>query len=391
MNDSLIRLGLEANPFEPSASGVPTVGPLAPLGPLAQEAVETLNLQERGTGVRAIVVVGEYGSGKTCLLQWLHRVVFPERKILSYYFDNPGVQFYDLANRLLRTVGRRDFAKFIWEFAGSYVDQPHQSNLFQRGFEEYLASGARSRKTWDVEGPLRDAIRRSGVVDDDEIASCFARIVAGYSRKPYFEYRDFIPRQSGAIVAEGEEAPYFRTILSTLLKGTGATAVALVVDEFEEIGLQKRLTKRAAHDYLATLKRLLNLAQSENVQFWIVLSMTPDAYRATATLEPSLGERIGDQTLRVTELSVEGALELIRGRVAGSRPEGIESVPGAAFPFPEEIVFRPRTYSNPRRLVKTCFRAVAQASENVELPFSESYLQRIEDELYPGDAEVEGR
>ena len=351
-----------------------------------------LNRQESATGVRAIVVVGEYGSGKTCLLQWLHRTVFPERKILSYYFDNPGVQFYDLANRLLRTVGRKDFAKFIWEFAGSYVDQPHQRNLLQRGFEAYLASGGRSsRKTWDVEGPLREAIRRSGVVDDDEIASCFARIVAGYSRKPYFEYRDFIPRQRGAIVAEGEEAPYFRAILSTLLKGTGATAVALVVDEFEEIGLQKRLTKRGAHDYLATLKRLLNLAQSENVQFWIVVSMTPDAYRATATLEPSLEERIGDQTLRVRELSVEDALELVRGRVAASRCESMQRVPAATFPFPEEIVFRPRTYSNPRRLVKTCFRAVAQASEDGELPFSEAYLRGIEDELYPRESEVDDR
>ena len=90
--------------------------------------------------MKAIVVVGEYGFGKTCLLQWLHHRILPERRIKSFYFHNPGVQFYDLANALLKTIDRKDFAKFIWEYAGPHVPTPYQSSLFPRSFEEYLSS-----------------------------------------------------------------------------------------------------------------------------------------------------------------------------------------------------------------------------------------------------------
>ncbi len=80
------------------------------------------------------------------------------------------------------------------------------------------------------------------------------------------------------------------------------------IDEFEEIGLQKRLNRRAAHDYLVTLKRLVNLAQSEWVDFWIVLSMTPEADEITKDLEPDLYERIADRTLYVDPLTLSRTL-----------------------------------------------------------------------------------
>ena len=111
--------------------------------------------------------------------------------------------------------------------------------------------------------PLQEAIISADVTTNEQIAYCLARIVTETPKKPYFEYRDFIPRQSGNVVAEEEEAPYFSAILKTISKGMNAKAIVFLIDEFEEIGLQKRLTKRAAHDYLATLKRLINLAQSE--------------------------------------------------------------------------------------------------------------------------------
>lgn len=107
----LQRLRLDSNPFEPSATGAPLLGSLSPPNKLGGETMGLLDVHQMGQGVKAIVIVGEYGTGKTCLLQWLHSEIFPNRQIKSFYFDNPGVQFYDLANTLLRTVGRKDFAK----------------------------------------------------------------------------------------------------------------------------------------------------------------------------------------------------------------------------------------------------------------------------------------
>ncbi len=383
MHTSILeKLGLEANPFEPSATGSPLLGTLSLPPALAKQTEDLLDAQDNAAGVKAIILVGEYGIGKTCFLQWLHTKVLPNRQIKSFYFDNPGVQFYDLANRLLRTIGRKDFAKFIWELAGAHVSSPYQGSLFQRGYEAYLSDSFRRRRQQDMAGPLQTAIKTAGITTDEEIAHCLARIVTGVTNKPYFEYRDFIPRQQGSVVPEGEEAPYFRAILKTIAQGTGAKAIAFLIDEFEEIGLQKRLTRRAAHDYLATLKRLINLSEDGQVEFWIVLSMTPEAYEMTSVLEPPLVSRLSNRTLHLAPLTETAALDLIESRVAAARNDPGESL-GPTFPFPDHIVFRPDTYSNPRRLVKTCFRAIVQWNDAVPLPFDEDYLHMIEDGLYP--------
>ena len=384
MSDVLRKLRLDSNPFEPSATGVPLAGELSLPNGLAERTLALLDAHQTGQGVKAIVIVGEYGTGKTCLLQWLHQKLLPSRQIKSFYFDNPGVQFYDLANMLLRIIGRKDFAKFIWELAGAYVTIPYQRTLFQDGFEEYLSAAFRPRRHQpDMTGPLQEAIKSAGVTTDEQIAHCLARIVTDIVKKPYFEYRDFIPRQQSSVVAEREEAPYFRAILKTISKGMGAKAIAFLIDEFEEIGLQKRLTKRAAHDYLATLKRLINLAQNEQIDFWIILSMTPDAYKTTSALEPSMTERVSGQTLHIEPLTREDAFALMKSRIAAARSGETDESTGPLFPFPDEIAFRPNTYSNPRRLVKACFRAIGQADTRIQLPFSEDYIHKVEEELHP--------
>ena len=386
MSDTIKKLELEFNPFEPSASGAPLGSELAFPTALANRVHDLLDRHQTGHGVKAIVVVGEYGAGKTCLLRWLHDQVLPGRRIKSFYFDNPGVQFYDLANELLRTIGRKDFAKLIWEYAGPYVPLPYQGDLFRRGFEEYLSTPIRPRLQSDLASPLQQAVMKAGITTDEQIAHCLARVVTDAVRKPYFEYRDFIPRQSGSLVAEAEEAPYFGAILKMISRGSGADGIALLIDEFEEIGLQKRLTRRAAHDYLATLKRLINLAQNEENNFWLVLSMTPDAYRRTGELEPALAERLSGQRheIRIEPLTSEAARVLMSARIDAARPEGNSRI-GSLFPFPEEMPFRPATFNNPRRLIKVCSFAIASADHQTPLPFTSGYLHGIESRLYPSD------
>ena len=392
MPSILQKFRLNANPFEPAATGMPLSGALSMPTALETDVQQLLDVHQSGKGVKAIVIVGEYGTGKTCLLQWLHTAVLPGRQIRSFYFDNPGVQFYDLANKLLRTIGRKDFAKFIWELAGAYVTVQYQRTLFEKGFEEYLSGASQPHgHRQDMTNPLQDAILSAGVTNDEQIAHCLARIVTDIVKKPYFEYRDFIPRQSGSVVPEGEEAPYFRAILKAISQGTGATAVAFLIDEFEEIALRKRLTKRAAHDYLATLKRLINLAQSEQIDFWIVLSMTPDAYETTRELEPALVERISDRTLHIKPLTREDAFALVKSRIAAFRSRETDESIGALFPFPDDVPFRPSTYSNPRRLINVCFRALGQADDNTHLPFAQDYLHKVEEELFPSSTPAEAQ
>ena len=263
MSTMLQKLKLEFNPFEPSAAGPPLKAKLTPPRTIADQTCQLLSAHQTGRGAKAVVITGDYGAGKTCLLSWLHQRVLPSRRIKSFYFDNPGVQFYDLANALLRTIGRKDFAKFIWELAGPFVSMPYQADLFQSGFEEFVsAQSSRSRRQdlQKVTRALQEAILQTDITSDEQIADCLARIVTDAVRKPYFEYRDFVPRQQGSLVAEAEEAPYFGAILKTISKGVNAEAIAFLIDEFEEIGLQKAPHQESgARPTLATLKRLINL------------------------------------------------------------------------------------------------------------------------------------
>lgn len=81
MSDMLKKLELEFNPFEAAASGAPFGSEIVLPPTLATRVRDLLDRHQTGRGVKAIVVVGEYGFGKTCLLQWLHDWIFPERRI----------------------------------------------------------------------------------------------------------------------------------------------------------------------------------------------------------------------------------------------------------------------------------------------------------------------
>ena len=74
-------------------------------------------------GDKALVIVGSYGSGKTFILHWVANKFFEPRRIQPFSFDNPGVAFYDLANRLMRQMGRYEFSKALWEMFFRTGDQ----------------------------------------------------------------------------------------------------------------------------------------------------------------------------------------------------------------------------------------------------------------------------
>lgn len=386
MGNLLSQMGLQFNPFEPAASGVPLGGdfwlPVSWKHPLQQ----LLSSTGQGRGAKALALAGEYGAGKSYVLRWLHQVEFPKRRIKAFYFDNPGVQFYDLANALLRDIGRKDFSKSLWELAATHVTN-YQRGLFSDGFDSYLRGYWKPARQAQVLANLQGAILAAKITTDEEIAHRLARIVAETPSKPYFEYRDFVAGKT-ALVAEREEAPYFAAILKTLRLAAGIEAVAFLVDEFEEISLLKQLSRREAHDYLATLKRLINLTESENL--WVVAAMTLDAIDKTAMLEPALWERFtghGRFQFTIPALTADDAATLISKRLRMARISEFVP-PDDIFPFPSDLdkALNPAFFSNPRRLVKICFYAISKAQV---VPFTIEYLKEIQDAAYPSGREEE--
>ncbi|NOX63720.1 MAG: hypothetical protein GXP42_17485 [Chloroflexi bacterium] len=386
MDDAYARLELCFNPFEPAASGVPVSGALWVPERWSQPLQRFVETMEGTSGTKAYAISGEYGSGKTYLLRWLERVELPRHRIRPFFFDNPGVRFYDLANTLLRQIGREEFAKSLWEFLNPKLPG-FQGSLFEDSFQAWLLSVKKHRREKEAIRVLSEAMQTKGVADDEEIRYKLGRLIVETYDRPYFEYKDFIAGRQGSLVAEKEEAPYFATILRSLRLIGSAEALAFLMDEFEEISLQKRLTKRQAHDYLATMKRLIGLTEHE--QFWIIVAMTPQAAEVTAKLEPALWQRFvsqGKHQFKIPPLNDQEARELVRRRLKNARPEETTAKP--LFPFPENMMelFRKDIKSSPRKLVKVCSLAIAkaiQAPEQVQIPFGAEYLRQIQKELYP--------
>jgi len=385
MSGTLERLRLRFNPFEPAASGVPMVDKLWVPDRWAHPLQQFLDTLQITQGPKAYAILGEYGSGKTYLLRWLEREELPKRQIRPFFFDNPGVQFYDLANSLLRQLGREEFAKSLWEFLNPSIPG-FQSSLFGNTFQEWLRGIKKHRREDEAIRVLATLIREKKIAEDEEIRHKLGQLIVETYERPYFEYRDFLAGRRGALVPEREEAPYFAAILRALRLTGGAESVAFLIDEFEEVSLQKRLTKRQAHEYLATMRRLIGLTERE--PFWIIVAMTPQAAEVTEKLEPALWERFisqGKHQFQIPPLNAEEAKELVRRRLAAARSKAL-SPNEDLFPFPENLVeiLREDIRSSPRRLVKVCSLAIARASdESVITPFTVEYLREVQEELYP--------
>lgn len=378
-------LGLKYNPFEPAASGAPVKSNLwIPTG-WKNQITPILDTIEAGEGAKAMSIQGEYGSGKTYLMRWLELEELPNRRIRPFFFDNPGVQFYDLANSLLRQIGRYEFSKTLWEYLRPNIG-PLQLSLFDSkdNFTSWLTAIKKQKRQEVAVVEVAKAVRASHITDDEEIAYRFARIIIETIDKPFFEYRDFVAGRKDTLVAEKEEANYFSAIIRTLYLTSSVGGVAFLLDEFEEISLQKRLSRKEAQDYLATLKRLLNVASQQN--FWLILSMTPQAAEISRQLEPSLWDRFtgqGHYQFVIPELSQNEAQELLAFRLQDAYMSDDKPY---LWPFLPETIndLNPVTYSSPRRLVKIAFYTLTEAAiQKIELPIHGDFIRQIEDKVYP--------
>ncbi len=379
MPSPLERLQLKFNPFEPSGSGAPA-SEKEPWLPerWKQKLKKYFEQLGVGEGIRPLAVVGEYGSGKSYLLHWLDQHEFPRRRVQSYYFNDPGVQFYDLANQFLRRLGRKHFSKLVWELAQPHV-MHRQLTLFTGTYEDFLGS-FRQKDRPKLEQQIQAALIAAKVTTDEEIASRLAQIVMDTPNKPYFEYRDFVPGTARSVVAEHQGANYFGALLRTLRLAAGVEKVAFLIDEFEEISLHRNITAAASQDYRVTLKRLIDLTDAG--ELWLVLSLTHDGAEKTKQLDQALWSRMFEFT--VDPLEDDEAYDLVKNRLADARPDELKPKHDL-FPFDPGFMadLRPVTRSIPRSIVKVCSAAISQAASRNKKSISNVDVLAVEENLFP--------
>jgi len=375
---------LRRNPFPPAATGIDIEDNLWMPPSWKAKVDKYFNELSAGDGVKAFPIIGDYGSGKTVLLQGYLKRFFDDKRIKSFYFENPGVQFYDLANNLLRTLGRYEFSKALWELCKLHLRPRVQTTLFPLTFEEMLSQ---LKTKDDREGKARELSRilknNLGITDDEEISYRLASMVIETKNRPYFEYREFIAGQKGSLVAEKAEHKYFKAIIKSIITIYSVEGVAFLIDEFEDIAIPKRMPRNKSYEYLATLRHLIDISETENL--WIAIAMTQEAAEASKAMNPPLWERFTHSetnALSLDPLTGNDAKELIIWWLNRARePER------SLFPFSEDFISlleqRP-DIRLPRSIVKLCFFAISKAiQDKMQPPISKDFLKSIIDEMYP--------
>ena len=375
----LQRLGLARNPFPPATTGTGFVDDLSLPYRWETELRKRVRELAESQGDKALVIKGGYGAGKTFILNWIQAEVLPEHRVKPYFFENPGVAFYDLANRLMRQVGRYEVAKALWEMLYDPNQPGVQQRLLSFEFRQWLATlHSRTRRNQEI-AMLSGALKKQELATDEEIINKLSRLIVETGERPYFEYRDFVPRGGRSLVAEKEEPGYFQALVKILGRINNADGIAFLLDEFEDITLNRRLTRSQATSYTTTLRNLLDAAQREDL--WIILSITPEGLERTAELDESLVQRFS-HPYTIPELSRDEAYGIVKQRLESARLRGSE---GGILPFAEDAMdgLLETSCSSPRRLIKIMWHALGLAVEReANPPLSGELVKEAEGELY---------
>ena len=205
--------GFKFHPFPPAATGVAFAGDLWIPDTWSRQLLDVFDDLYNGSGPKATTLVGAYGSGKTYVLHWIAENWFAKNRIQPYYIGNPGLAFYGIADEVFRKLGRSEFSKAVWQ---ALVNQGSifvpQSTLFGSDFHHWLQSLSTGASKQTAQRDLSSALLEAGLADDEEVAFRYAQMIVGTRDRPYYTFRDFIPRSATSVVAEQQEPALFRDI-----------------------------------------------------------------------------------------------------------------------------------------------------------------------------------
>lgn len=378
------KANLEGNPFTPSGTGLPN-GSYVYLGSRMLNKVERFYKElSTGRGAKTFPLIGKYGSGKSAFMKGFLTDFFWKKKIKAFYIENPGVNFYNIANHVLQSLGRYEFCKALYEISEHYMTR--QQALFGSNYDAFL-NGLKTKKDRDemivnLQRILKDKVQ---LTSNETVAYSFAKMVIETKVRPFFDYKDFVSDGASPSVPKDKEAEYFNALITAIKKIYGADGVALLLDEFEELTLGSRLSSRVQYEYLSTFRKLIDESQNQNL--WIVLAMVPGVETIIERINPPLWERFshrGETTLSLEELEPEEIVGIIEKWLNSMRND---KKPKSLFPFEEgvEEVFLSRSQLRlPRVIVKVCFQALARASsEDIEPPLTKDYVEKVANDFYP--------
>jgi Cdc6-like AAA superfamily ATPase len=412
--DTYTRLGLSRNPFP--ASGDPPASPtILPYPEIFEQVAGFVKRFLRSRQSQGLVLLGDYGTGKTYHLRWIQSLLEakPEIAVRVVSIETPGLEPYDLVRGILAQIGDQELARAIWAIVQPVLREEVQTQgqQFFRQFAEGTVKGRGERQkplefagmeyTWIEisEKTFRDyraflsAFDRTGTLSREKLRDwavgpfcrtkqdgglgvtrnvavarelanlCFltgARALQSWERLT-------VPGGKSPFPLQGE--PEFLQAILRLLVATGTEYFVLLLDEFEKVPLMENLTEREMKRYLDTVRMLADKGwQEEALPFaWIIASHD----EAWSLVSDKLNQALAGRFPTVVNLPRSNdpavARYLVTQHLALVRL--IPALEDSLRPFPENLIdlIPAELRRTPRDLLVLCYHLVEEAGGNTAI------------------------
>lgn len=416
------KFGLKYNPFPRSGianladSDEVTLALQPALSSTATEIVDYMKDALSFAGINdedkylSLVVLGEYGSGKTQTLMFI-KALFGSLKTTSFkpyvvYIDNPGAKLSELIGEVISQIGIENFRRYLWSIFLDYMDgvdiedpderkrrkvlvaelnalNGRELSLFLQGIDDKEAEFSWQklsisykylieRITFSVKSSGRKQVE---VLFKKYLTDCFLSIFKISSVAEYFY--DIVTDNMNVTKSwdnivtgnvkniDKREVYLLKAIVAIVKKYLDATDFIILVDEFEDLA-GGRIKDSDVDSYLRNLRTLIDREKN-----WCsVFAMNTAAYGRIQKIAAPLVSRIGDRIIILKPLTT---LALVKNMIANyldlARPDDEKN--HSIKPFTDEVielllsVKETTMQGSPRFIVQSCYTLLQRASEQL--------------------------
>lgn len=370
----------------------------------------TYKLQEYG----GLAIIGDYGMGKSHILRYLNEKINKilgrkaENPVIAVYIDNPGMNARRLVQSILENIGLDELRKYL----GIMILDQFESNFHREGerflkkflprqlplldkksFESLMTEPNRStffafldeykKRGYDLK-KMQNFVRKTifeNMIQDTVAAEQFTSLLFGDEFSIYRSWEsitgDLKTRQS----SEKSQRQFFRGVIK-ILKEQGYVHLYVMLDEFEDITISRRISKPKAAEYLS----MIRLFVDEHIpEISIVLGTAPKGWEQVKKQLPALASRFRE--IRLTPLSAEQMKKIMINYLNLARAEKskFSKFKGSITPFSEHTLktLVKACGGNIRSLLMTCHRLIEYAAEKKATAIDNKLLNKFNEERMP--------
>jgi hypothetical protein len=406
---------LPGNPFPPSGIADATEENPPLRSKVAKNVLDFIERSYRDRLLHSLIIVGDYGTGKTHTLRFIEWVVHNymnvgDQSARAIYVERPRLEANELNRTILRRLGFDTVRKYVWfavrgvlveeMTAGSSEfkalrrsltipqtkrpaprlwkdeDLPVPASFTESFTEESLADYRTFFQTLEKNGWNRELVRHylvhclATAIGEDislDLADPFIALLLARDEKSFSSWESLIsiskPKSGSPL-----RAPSFLQFLLRIMRRNGIVYVYLLLDEFEEVPQGSLLSPRQRQEYLYTVREVFDKVHEGLA---VVFAMVPGALTALSANAVPLADR-NAEIINLEQIDVDDAVKLVQFYFDRER-EG-SSIKGAKRgdikPLTKSILgymvqsFPANVQKTPRNLIQFLHRLFDHAARN---------------------------